>query len=181
MIQNGNGHSNGNGNGHKNGWGDVNSNKAKNLQKLKNINIKAKKGLTNGDVQAAAVKADASPTKMAKILHIKKSTAHQYLQKPEIKKLVLDAREKALKASGLSLTKAFKRVDEALDAKQTFFGKTIQAADHDIRLKAAKLTAELHHVVKDEGGGAHGPIVVMPVVVIEGKPLMFKVGNNGSS
>lgn len=166
MSENGNGHMNGNGHAKSNGH---------------NINIKAKKGLTKETLQAAAVKSDGSPTKMAKILGVSKPTAHQHLQKPDIKKLVLDEREKALKKAGLTRVRAYKRVKEALDANTLSFGVPTKNADHDIRLKAAKLTAELHGDLKtaQSGEGGANIIVNMPVVVIEGKPLAFKVGNNG--
>lgn len=102
-------------------------------------------------------------------------------ENPHLKEKIQDIRLQAIKKSGLSLVKAFKRVNEALDAKQyTTFGKKTASPDHDIRLKAAKQTAEIHHVTKEQGESEVGrPIVVMPVVVINGQALTFKVGQNG--
>lgn len=144
--------------------------------------IKNLKKVTKAGLKAAAVISNGSPTKMAKLLGIAPSTAHQHLKKPELNNLVSSEREKALKSSGLKLTKAYKRVDEALDAKAQSWGVETKAADHDIRLKAAKMTHEIYHPKESQGEEGGTKVVVnMPVVIFDGVPMQFKVGNNGHS
>lgn len=123
-----------------------------------------------------------SQGKAAKKLGISQPAISKRLKEnPHLKEKIQDIRLQAIKKSGLSLVKAFKRVNEALDAKQTLFGgKKSKLPDHDIRLKAAKQTAEIHHVTKEQGESDAGrPIVVMPVVVVNGQAVQFKVGQNG--
>ncbi len=148
-----NGHSNGN--GHK-------PHHTKNLYKV-----------TKKSLAQAAVESNGSPTKMAKMLGIAVPTAHKHLKKPTLQKIILETREEALKKSGLKLTKAYKCIDDALDAK---IGKK---ADHDIRLKASKQTHDIYHPKEAEGAMSNGQVIVMPVVVVNGNPLSFKVGSNG--
>lgn len=120
-----------------------------------------------------------SQTKAAKALGITQQSVNDRIKRnPHLKEKIQDIRQEAIKKSGLSLVKAFKRVNEALDANQYAFGKKSKAPDHDIRLKAAKQTAEIHHVTKESEPDAGRPIVVMPVVVVNGQPLTFKVGQN---
>lgn len=154
-------HSNGNGNGHK-------PHHIKNLDKVSKTSLKAAAVLSNG-----------SPTKMGKMLGIDPSTAHYHLQKKELSDITSSARAEAIKKAKLSLVKAYKRVDEALDAKQTGFGKTFKTPDHDIRLKAAKQTHEIYHPKEADVAESGRAVVIMPVIVVDGNPLKFKVGNNG--
>ncbi len=138
--------------------------------------------VTKKSLAQAAIESDGSPTKMAKMLGIAVPTAHTHLKKPVLQKLILETREEALKKSGLKLTKAYKCIDAALEAKQTGFGKTYRTADHDIRLKAAKQTHEIYHPKEAEGQEGGTKIVVnMPVVIVNGNPLSFKVGSNGNN
>lgn len=154
MSLNGNGHTNGNGNGHK-------PHHTKNLYKV-----------TKKSLAKAAVESDGSPTKMAKMLGIHVSTAHDHLKKPTLQKLILETREEAIKKSKLKLTKAYKRVDEALDAK------VAGMVDHDIRLKAAKITHEIYHPKEGMIGAEGQGFVLMPVMNLNGDPVIFKVGKN---
>lgn len=76
------------------------------------------KGTTDKTLQKAAIKADGSPTKMGKELGITPQSAHQHLQKPKIKKAVLTARARAIKAAGLTRIKAYKQLANQLSAKE---------------------------------------------------------------
>lgn len=149
-----------NGNGHK-------------PHHIKNLDKVTKTGL-----KAAAVLSNGSPTKMAKILGIAPSTAYQHLKKSELNDITSSARAEALKKAKLSLVKAYKRVGEALDAKQSWLGKTYKTADHDIRLKAAKQTHEIYHPKEAGEEGGQNITVNMPVIVVDGNPLTFKVGTS---
>lgn len=144
-----------NGNGHK-------PHHIKNLDKVSKTSLKAAAVLSNG-----------SPTKMAKILNIDPSTAHYHLKKSELNNIVSTARAEAIKKANLSLVKAYKRVDEALDATH------MKKPDHDIRLKAAKQTHEIFNPRDSEDSVSERPVVVMPVVIFDNTPMTFKVGTNG--
>lgn len=102
-----------------NGHTNVSTNGNGHVHKLNgkhNINKNGKKSTSNEIVQTAAIKSNGSPTKMSKLLGITKSTASHHLQKPEIKKLVLDEREKALKKAGISRVRVYKKINANLDA-----------------------------------------------------------------
>lgn len=127
-----------------------------------------------------AAKHGGNCTKTAKEIGITHQAVSKRLnENPHLKEKIQSIKDAALKKSGLSLVKAFKRTAEALDAKQYSFGKKTQSPDHDIRLKASKLTAEFYDVLnKPDQQLSSGQIVVMPVVVVNGNPLSFKVGKN---
>lgn len=92
------------------------------------------------------LKNDGNHTKAAKEIGISQAAVSKRLIKnPNIVKTLLSIREQALKQAGLKLSKAYQRVDEALDAKSQSFGIETRYADHDVRLKAAKLTHDIYH------------------------------------
>lgn len=157
---------------------ETGSNSGNGHDKPQNINNNKKKGLSDSVLKKAAIKSDGSPTKMAKILDVTPQTAYHHLQKPEIKKIILTEREKALKQSRLSRVKAYRRIDQALDATYVVFGKKTRTADHSVRLRAAQQTAEAFgddSKSKENNGSAI--IIQMPVIVVQGNPIHFKVGN----
>lgn len=80
---------------------------------------KSKDALSTKLIQTEAVKADGSPTKMAKALGIAPQTADKHLKKPEIKAVVLTAREKAMKAAGLTREEAYLALRAGLGANAT--------------------------------------------------------------
>lgn len=139
-----------------------------------------KAGITRGKLLKVAIAKDGKVPEIARALDVTPQAIQGHLQRhPEVTQAVENAREVAIRESRLSLTKAFTRVGEALDATQQGWGKETDIPDHDTRLKAAKLTAEFHNVVKDAQPMGGGQILVMPVIVVDGNPLKFKVGNNG--
>lgn len=137
------------------------------------------KGITKKLLKATAIKYDGKPTKVAKALGIKEPTAHRHLQKPDIKAAVLQSREDALIEAKLTRVEAYKEIKSALKAKALSWGVETKAPDRDVRLKAAKLTAEIYGDINPKNTGPTGPgIMIMPIVVVNGSPLKFKVGDN---
>ncbi len=92
-----------------NGSSNGNGHKPHYINKLKKSAYK--------NIQKAAIQADGSPTKMGKLLGITKASAHQHLKKPEIQKIVLDEREKALKKVGITRVRVYGKINKNLDAK----------------------------------------------------------------
>lgn len=119
-------------------------------------------------LKAATILTNGSPTKMAKMLGISQPTASYHLKKSELGNLVSDARKEALKKAGIERINVYKKIKRNLDAKipqlQT------HAIDRSLELLGDKDIPK--------GEGSTNVVVNMPVVVIDGNPLKFKVGNN---
>lgn len=115
---------------------------------------------------------------------------------PELKKSIQDQCRKNLARAGASVSKIFKRTAEGLDATKSIPGMKIKLGDgedagisahlstepdYKERREAAKLCHQLiGNLIDPKDGESTGPqfVVNMPIVVIDGKPLGFKVGNN---
>ena len=131
--------------------------------------IKNLKKVTKAGLKAAAVISNGSPTKMAKLLNIAPSTAHQHLKKPELNNLVSDARAQALKKAGINRVRVYKKINANLDSvvpqKQT------HAIDRSLEL--------LGDLNKDNNNKPTVPILV--IVRPGGKPIDIEVTNANTS
>lgn len=133
--------------------------------------IKNLKKVTKAGLKAAAVISNGSPTKMAKLLEISPSTAYQHLKKPELNNLVSSERAAALKKVGITRLLVYGKIKKNLSSG--FATKQNFAIEQSLELLGDKTE------IKD--GGDTSIVVNMPVVIFDGLPMQFKVGNNGHS
>lgn len=102
-----------------------------------------------------AIKNDGHTYNTAKELGISHQAVHQRINKnPNLKKAVLNAREQALKAAGLSRSKVYKSLAEGLKAKVVVIheGKASETKipDHNVRHKYGNTVLQLYRDLKDE-------------------------------
>lgn len=139
-------------------------------------------GISKKLLQTAAIKADGSPSIMAKELGITHQTASKHLQKPNLKKAVLSAREKALAKAQISREHIYKRLKEGTDAKLITVrwdgvAKKSMMPDYKERRENVKIALQLFDDLKKDGEGGEGTIInIMPAILVDGKELKFDVG-----
>lgn len=114
----------------------------------KNGRPKALEARSKKLIKVTAVKTDGSPTAMAKTLNISPAAAQKHLNKPEIKKAVLSARELALKQAGITRLRVYKAIGAGLDATKVIGydqieKKPILVTDYKERRETGKLCAQL--------------------------------------
>lgn len=139
---------------------------------------KSKDELRTLTIIDAAIKNDGSPTATAKMLGITKQAADKHLDKPEIRNAVLNARAKALQAAQISRNRVYRRVAQGLDAVEV-----AGRVDYKERRESSKLCLQLLGDLQDGSqSDPMRPMVVMPVVVIDGNPLNYNFfGGNGKN
>ena len=87
-------------------------------KRKKNGRPKADKAISKKLIKAEAIKADGSPSKMAEALGISPQTADKHLEKKDIQKAVLSARNRAIKKAGLTRIRAYRQLANQLSAKK---------------------------------------------------------------
>lgn len=99
---------------------------------------------------------------------------------PELKQNIQEECKKRLEKAGAGVEKIFKRTAEGLDAYSfTILGKK-KIPNWKERRESVALCHKLIGNLADvpDGPLSSGQIVVMPIVVVNGNPLQFKVGKN---
>jgi DNA-binding transcriptional ArsR family regulator len=110
--------------------------------KRKNGRPKSGDELSAKLIKVKAVQADGSPTKFAEATGMTPPAALKHLRKPEVQAAVLSAREKALKAAGISRALVYGKIKEGLEAKiySSFEGEVFESRFPDN--KERRQTAE---------------------------------------
>ena len=138
-------------------------------------------GLSDKIVKAEAVKADGSPTKMAKALGVTPQTAQHHLQKPKIQNAIMAARKRALKAAGITREKAYGRIADGMNANVVAiyegWAAESNAPDYKERREATKLALQLLGDLDKDGEGNEGAVIInMPSIFIDNVEVKFDVG-----
>lgn len=155
------------------------------LKRKKHGRPRAGKGISEKLLKTVAIKADGSPTAMAEELGISQQTASKHLEKPKIKKAILSARARAIKAAGLSRVKAYRQMANQMSAKKageviTGRGKTKKVessmisdwpAQDAARKDFLKILGDYTDDTPTDPEGKVIPfIVLLPQVLVEPKP-----------
>lgn len=151
------------------------------LRKRKRGRPKAGTGVSKKLLKTMAIKHNGSPAAVAKELNIAEPTAAKHLKKPEIKKVVLSARAKAIRKAGLTRLRAYKQMARQLDAKKAgeiIIGKNVLSrmvpdypAQDAARKDFLKIMGDYtDDILTDPEGKVIPFIILLPQVAIEPKP-----------
>lgn len=135
------------------------------------------KKATDQQVIEAITKHKGSLTKSAKSLGMNKSSLHNRLKKPEIQMSLQAINMMGLAKAGASLQKMYKRAAEGLDATRSIgFVKPKYVPDFKERRESVELCFRLIGRIEDkQNNNTPGPVTIIPVITINGKPLEYKI------
>lgn len=146
-----------------------------------------------------AIKNDGKPSAIAKDLGVATQTIQHHLERnPDVLRRVESEREKAIRESGLNRLEVYQTARAGLTANKVISANVIandgegmkdansmtkdfiDVPDMRERRESAKLCLQIFGDIKEGAEGVNsGPMVIMPVIVVNGDPMKFLVGKNG--
>jgi hypothetical protein len=134
------------------------------------------------DYIVSGIKNDGRVSAVSKELGVSYMAAKKNLAKPDIQFAITKAQQAALKKAEISRTRVYKRAAEGLDAVKYVGMDGREVVDFKERRESARfcceLMGDLPRAIKGNNDGEGGTVVIMPTVLIDGKPLDVKIGDN---